>query len=310
MGKSSAVPSAEPAPIGRRRVAWGAVTLWAARVAWLAVALIGGRAVGDAVADRSGAVRWVATVGAWVGWGAGAVALAVTGVVTLTAVRAIVPGSVVVAIAAAVAGAPASSVLALVVPAVVATVLVAGADIGQVYFQASAYGDERRFGLRPPLGYLVPTVVSWAIWITAVIVAPLGWASRAWVLAAAVTAVAIVATVVFPRRWHQLALRWLVTVPAGLVVHDPVVLTDTLMVPTRHIRDVGLVGRSRAGGAYDLTGPTPGVAIGVVLAELTTVVLAPRPRTPRGTPIHLSAFLVAPSRPGAVLREAARRGLG
>ena len=31
-----------------------------------------------------------------------------------------------------------------------------------------------------------------------------------------------------------------------------------------------------------------------------TVVLAPRPATPRGTAIHLARALVAPSRPGAV----------
>jgi hypothetical protein len=290
-------------------VAWGAVTLWGARVAWLVVAVVGGRAVGDAVADRSTAVRWVATVGAWIGWGAGALALTITGVATLTAVRAIVPGAIVVAIAAAFGGAPASSVLALVVPAVVASVLVAAADTGQVYLQASAYGDERRFGLRPPLGYLAPTIVSWLLWVAAVIVAPLAWAARAWGLAGAATAVAIAATVVLPRRWHQLSRRWLVMVPAGLVVHDPVVLADTLMVPRRQVADIGLVGRARAGGAFDLTGPRPGVAVGVVLAELTTVVLAPRPATPRGTTIHLSAFLVAPSRPGAVLREASRRGL-
>jgi hypothetical protein len=303
------VPTGERASITRRRVSWGEVTLWAARVAWLAVAVVGGRAVGDAVADRSAAVRWVATVGAWVAWGAGALALAVTGVVMLTAVRAIVPAAIVVAIATALGGAPASSVLALLVPAIVASVLVAAADTGQVYLQASAYGDERRFGLRPPLGYLAPTVVSWAMCVAAVIVAPLAWAAQAWVIAAIGTAAAIGGTLLLPRRWHQLSRRWLVMVPAGLVVHDPVVLTDVLMVPRRQVADIGLAGRSRAGGAFDLTGPTPGVAVGVVLAELTTVVLAPRPGTPRGTTIHLSAFLVAPSRPGAVLRESAARNL-
>jgi hypothetical protein len=302
------VPSRAVEPI--RRVALGVVTLWGARVTWLAVAVVGGRAVGDAVADRSAAVRWVATAGAWTGWGAGALALAVTGVATLTAVRAIVPGAIVVAVVAALGGAPASSVLALLVPAIVASVLVAAADTGQVYIQASAYGDERRFGLRPPLGYLSPAVVSWMIWTAAVIAAPLAWAGRAWVVAVIATAAAIAGALALPRRWHQLSRRWLVTVPAGLVVHDPVVLADTLMVPNRHVVDIGLVGRSRTGGAFDLTGPTPGVAVGVVLSELTTVVLAPRPATPRGTSIHLSAFLVAPSRPGAVLRETARRGLG
>jgi hypothetical protein len=37
--------------------------------------------------------------------------------------------------------------------------------------------------------------------------------------------------------------------------------------------------------------------------------LAPRPDSPRGTAIHLSALLVAPTRPGAALRDAARRRL-
>ncbi len=286
------------------------MTLWAARVAWLAVAVVGGRAVGDAVADRSDAVRWVATVGAWIGWAVGAVALAVTGLVSLTVVRAVVPGAVVVAVAAAVAGAPAGSVLALAVPAAVAAVLVGAADTGQVYVQSSAYGDERRFGLRPPLGYLVPTVVSWAVWVAALLTAPLAWAARSWVLAAVATVVLAAASALLPRRWHQLTRRWLVAVPAGLVVHDPVLLDDTLMVPTRQITGLGLVGPAgRDGGAYDLTGPTPGIAVEIVLEELTTVVLAARPATPRGTAIHLSALLVAPSRPGAVLREAGRRNL-
>lgn len=285
------------------------MTLWGARLAWLAVALLGGRAVGDAVADRSDAVQVVATVGAWVAWGAGAVALAVTGLVTLTAARAIVPGAIVVAGVTAVAGAPASSVLALAVPAIVASVLLAAGDTGSVYVQSSAYGDERRFPLKPPLGYLTATVLSWAVWVAAVLTAPLAWAARAWVLAVIATVVAVAASWLFPRRWHRLTRRWLVAVPAGLVVHDHVVLAETLMVPRVRITRVTLVGRRRDTGAFDMTGPTPGVALGIVLDEMTTATLAPTPATPRGTAIHLSAFLVAPTRPGAALREAARRRL-
>jgi hypothetical protein len=303
------VPPSLAASSRGRRVDWGLITLWAARVSWLAVAVIGGRAVGDAIEGRSGPVRAVATIGAWTGWGVGAIALAVTGLVTLTTVRAVVPAAVVVAGLTAVAGAPAGSVLALAVPAAVTAVLVAAADTGHVYMQASAYGDERRFGLRPPLGYLVPTVASWAIWTAALLAAPLGWAARAWVLAAVATVVLAIGSWALPRRWHQLTRRWLVTVPAGLVVHDPVVLADTLMVPTREITAIAMIGTARDGGAYDLTGPTPGVTVCITLAEMTTAVLAPRPATPRGTAIHLAALLVAPSRPGAVLREAARRDM-
>jgi len=303
------VPASLATSTTGRHLDWGQITLWAARVAWLAVAVVGGRAVSDAIDGRSEPVRAVATIGSWTGWGVGAIALAVTGLVTLTTVRAVVPIAIVVAGVAAVAGAPAGSVLALAVPAAVAAVLVAAADTGHVYMQASAYGDERRFGLRPPLGYLVPTVTSWILWTAALLASPLLWAAGSWVLAAISTVLLTAGSLVLPRRWHQLSRRWLVTVPAGLVVHDPVVLADTLMMPTRQITAVGLVGDARPAEGYDLTGPTPGVTVGIALAEMTTVVLAPRPATPRGTAIHLSVLLVAPSRPGAVLREVARRGL-
>jgi hypothetical protein len=273
------------------------------------VALLGGQAIGDAVAARSDAVQVVATVGAWVGWAVGAMALAVPGLVTLTVVRAVVPGAVVAAGVTLAAGAEGGLVLALAIPAAVATVLVDAADTGREYVQASAYGDEQRFPLRPPLGFLGATVLSWALWVAAVVAAPLAWAARGWILAAVSTIVALAATWLLPRRWHQLTRRWLVAVPAGLVIHDSVVLGETLMMQRRQIAELTLVEPRRAAAALDLTGPTPGPAVAITLGETATVVLAPRPATPRGQAIHLTALLVAPTRPGAALREAARRRL-
>ncbi len=283
--------------------------LWGARLAWLAAAIIGGRAVGDAVAGRSDAVQVAATVGAWIGWAGGALALAVTGLPTLTAARALVPASVVVAAVAAVAGASGASVLALAVPSAVAAVLVGAADTGHVYVQASAYGDERRYLLRPPLGYLAATVVTWLVWVAAVLTAPLALAARVWVLGAVATVVAVAATWLLPPRWHQLSRRWLVIVPAGLALHDPVVLAETVMLRRRQLVEIGVTGRSRDTSLLDLTGPTPGMGIGIRLTAPITVVLAPRPATPRGQAFHGSALVVAPTRPGAALRELARRGL-
>jgi hypothetical protein len=273
----------------------------------LLVAVVGGRAVAAAVDGRSDAVQWVASIGAWAGWGVGAVALALTAVATLTVVRATVPLALVAAAATALAGADGGAVAALAVPAAVAAVLVGAADTGQRYVQASAYGDEHRFGLRPPLGYLVPTVASWLVWAVALVAAPLAWAARGWVVAAVSTVVLAVGSAVLPRRWHQLSRRWLVAVPAGLVVHDPVVMADTLMCLRARVSDVRLAPGPRDPGVLDLTGPTAGLAVAVTLDELATAVLAPRPATPRGTALHVGAFYVAPSRPGAVLRELARR---
>jgi hypothetical protein len=281
------------------------VTTWGARLAWLAVAVIGGRAVGAATASRSDPVQLVATVGAWCGWAAGAIALAIPAVATLTAVRVIIPGALAVTVACLAFGADAGAALALGIPAALAAVLAGAAETGAAYVQASAYGDERRLLLRPPLGYLAASVVSWAAWVAALLTAPLAWAAKAWVLAAFATVLAAAGTWLLPRRWHQLSRRWLVAVPAGLVVHDPVVLGETLMMTRAQIRSIGLA--EVGGDAADLTGPTPGLAIEIQLRETLTAVLARRPGEKQGRAVRLNALLVAPSRPGTVLAAARQR---
>jgi hypothetical protein len=302
---SSIAPPDRLASAGR----WSQVTTWGARLAWLAVAVIGGRAIGDAAAGRSDPVQVVAAVGAWAGWALGAVALAVLAVATLTAARVIVPGALAVTVACIVFGADTGVVLALAVPAVLATVLVGAAETGAAFVQASAYGDERRLLLRPPLGYLAASVGSWLIWVTTMVAAPLSWAAAAWVPAAVATIVAAAGCWLLPRRWHQLSRRWLVAVPAGLVVHDPVVLGDTLMLPRPQVRSIGLAGPAAGEtDGTDLTGPTPGVAVEIRLAAPATAVMAPRPGDTRRRTVPVRAVFVSPSRPGVALAEVRRRG--
>jgi hypothetical protein len=286
------------------------VALWAARVAWLLVAVAGGSAVGHALDDRSRAVQVVGTIVAWAGFAVGAVALALPGVVTLTLVRATVPAAPVVAAFALAFGADPGDGLVLAAPAIAATALVASAEVGRAYLQASAYGDELRFGLRPPVGYLLASGLTWLVLVSALVVAPVAWAGRAWAAAVVTTAVAVAGLLVLPRRWHQLSRRWLVLVPAGVVVHDPVVLADTVMMRAATITSVGLdelgVATQRAA---DLTGPTPGLAVEIRLRDAVTVVFAPRPGQRDGQAMHATAVVVSPTRPGAVLKAAAARRL-
>ncbi|MFV0309199.1 MAG: hypothetical protein ACK5OX_15810 [Desertimonas sp.] len=285
------------------------IAVWGARVAWLAVALVGGRAVGDAVADHAHSAALVITIAAWVGWAIGALALTIPATHSLTAARVVVPGALAVAVATAVGGADLVAVVQLAAPAALATVLVDSAEFGRTWVQASAYGDEQRFPLRPPLGYLLAATAAWIIWIVAVVVAVVACADRRWPIAIPTLAIALAGLVVLPRRWHQLSRRWLVSVPAGFVVHDPVVLGETLMLSRRQIAGLGAVTADArdAQAAADLSGPTPGVGVAVSLTESVTALFSPRPGLPEGRAIHLRAFVIAPSRPGAVLVAAARR---
>jgi hypothetical protein len=280
---------------------------WIARLAWLLVAVVGGGAVEQAVEGRSDAVRWTVGIGSWTGWSVIMLALVIASIRTLTVTRVGVPVAAGATIAAGLGGADAVSLLGLGAPVAISIVAVFTAEFGRSFVQASAYGDEERFPLRPPAAVAVAAVITWVVWCACFLAGPLLLAARSWIAGAVVAIAALAGVVLLGPRWHRLALRWLVFVPAGVVLHDPVVLADTLSIRTAQVAGIHLAPSDTE--AADLTGPASGYALEVQLAQSITVVFAFTPKEPNGRAIHLTGFLVAPSRPGVALAAAARRGL-
>lgn len=281
--------------------------VWAARVVWILLAVIGGSALGQALDDHSRPVQLTGTALAWSAWAAIALALVVPSTLSLTVVRAVAPASVVVAVTAAFAGADTVDAVVCVTLAVAATAAIATGEFGQIFAQASAYGDEVRFVLRPPLAFLVPAAATWSVLCALSIVGPLVLAGRNWFLGLPLTMGALALAWFLGRRFHRLSRRWLVLVPAGIVVHDHLVLAETVMFQRKAISSVGL---ALAGTeAADLTGPTAGHAVEVALHEVATVVLAPTRQRQNGTALHVRSFLIAPTRPGRALSAVAERRL-
>lgn len=297
------MPTAPDEPIDRL----ARITPWIARLAWILVAVIGGSAVESAVEDRSTAVAWTAAIGGWSLWAIAALGLALASVPSLTVVRLVVPLASVATIAAGLGGAPATDLALLGGPAVVAAAAVMTAEFGRQYVQASAYGDEERFPLRFPVGAGLAAIVAWLIWAPTVIAGPLLVAAESWIAGVLVCALAIAGVVLLGPRWHRLSMRWFVLVPAGVVVHDPVVLADTFPLRTAQVASIGLAPADTQ--AADLTGPASGYAVEIATTESVTTVFAFTPAEPNGKAIHLRSFLIAPSRPGRALRSAHARGL-
>ena len=295
------------AAAGRTDTRVARVLPWVARLAWLLVAVVGGDALEAAVDGRSGAVRWTVAILGWSLWAAVALGLVIAAAATLSLVRVLSPLSLIAAIAAAIAGASATQVALLVVPAMVAVTAVFTAEFGRAWVQASAYGDEERFPLRPPAAAGAAAAVTWAVWAAASVAGPLLLAARGWIVGGILCALAVAGAVFLAPRWMRLAGRWLVLVPAGLVVRDPIVLGETLMLRRADIASIGLAPADTE--AADLTGPASGYVLQVATTVTTTAVFAPTPSEPNGRAIHLLSFLVAPSRPGAALGAAHRRGL-
>ena len=282
--------------------------MWAARLAWIATVFLVGPAVGHALVDRSRAVQLTGTVGCWAWWFAGLVALLLPTCPSLTATRMIVPGSILVATASALAGADALEVVLAFAASLVASILVMTAPVGEACVQSGAYGDETRLPLRPPGPLLLgPIPILWLAVAVATVSAPLLLAAQAWVPGALVAAAAIALSLMVVPRFHRLALRWLVFVPAGVVVHDRLVLAETAMFPLRKIASLDLAPAGT--DAADLTGTALGPAVEIGLSTMDTVVLAPTREKPGGTALHVHAVLVSPTRPGRTVAEADRRGV-
>jgi hypothetical protein len=282
------------------------VHVWVVRVLWLALPITVGPAVAHALREASGPVRLVSSIGLWALWVVGLVAALVPTTVSLTVLRLLAPVPVVLAVVAMLADAGWRALLALVFGGALVLGAFRGA-LGRAFVQGSAYGDEVRYPLRPP-GQLVlgPLPVLWLLLAGFVAAGPLLLATEQWAVGAAATAVAAGLAVVLPRRFHRLSRRFLVFVPAGLVIHDHLVLVETALFRWRGVRSVARALSDT--DALDLTGAALGPAVEVVLADLETIVRVGR-RPGESKAVHARAFLCSPTLMDEVLARAAARRL-
>lgn len=274
--------------------------VWLFRLSWAALVLTMGPAVDGALDGRSRPVQIVGTVGAWAIWGIMVAASLVPTTVSLTAVRMITPSAIVAAAVAWGAGASTAAGIVALATACVAALLAFSGEVGEAFAQGSAYGHERRLPLRPPGPYVLILPLAWAPLCAAVIIGPLALAARNWAVGIPVIVVAIPLAVALGRRFHRLSRRWIVLVPAGIVIHDYLVLGETCMVAKNDAVSVGLAPAGTE--AANLTGNALGPALELRLREHTTVVLAAPPRGLTSA-IHAKSVLLSPTRPGRALRE-------
>jgi hypothetical protein len=276
----------------------GRAPLWVLRGAWLAQAATLGT-YGDALEGRRSAVRAVAAVCLWAGWGAVLVALLVPAVATLTVVRMAVPAALVASVWAALAGGGGAVGAVAIALAALATLSAFSGDVGQDFVQASAYGSEQRLLLRPPPAWVVIVCLTWLIAAAGVLAGPILLAAGVWWLGAPALVIGALVAWQGGIRIHRLSRRWLVFVPAGVVVHDHVLLADAHLFRTIDVAHIGLA--MEGTGAADFTGGALGPAIEIRLRDMLDVLLHPTPAEPRGKMLHVRSMLVSPTRPGRAL---------
>jgi hypothetical protein len=284
---------------------------WPLRVAWFLLPLTSGPVFADALDDASRRVQLVASVALWAGWAGVLLATLIPRSVTLTLVRIVTPAAA-VAVALAVADAAGCGILWRVGALLTALAALGAAfapSIGHLFVNGSSYGDEERFPLRIPGPLLLgPVELVWLVMVVGAVSGPLLLALGQWIVG--IVALVIGAAVVGwgSRVLHALAQRWVVLVPAGLVLHDPLALSDPVLL--RRIHVVAFGPATAETEALDLTRGALGLALEVRLDDATALGVGPTPRGPEVETVEAERVLITPTRPGALLAAARARRLG
>lgn len=279
---------------------------WPFRALWLVLPVLSGPALADALADRSRAVQVVASTLAWGGWMLVLGASLVPRTVTLTVVRLLAPGALAVSAWAALGTDDAVMAVVGVAAGALCLLAVVAPGVSDAFVDGSSYGAERRVALRTPFALVVgPLPLAWCAAAAGVVAGPLLIAAEQWLAGGVALVVGVLLVGVVARQFHLLSRRWLVFVPAGVVVHDPMTLSEPILFQRHLLRRFGpaLEGTD----ALDTTGGALGLALELRAAETISVGL----RRGRTTVEHgdVPALLVTPTQPATALEIAADQKL-
>ena len=288
---------------------------WPARLAWLVAPLTAGPALSAALQAQASTPGLIVEIALWLGWFIVLVSLLTPSPRSLTISRIAGPAALGAAVLAAVAEGWDGAALVAIGFAAVFVATTALPTFGDHMINGSAYGSERRMALRAPAFALVgPLQLAWLLVFTGVAAPLLLILAERWLLAGLAAAAGAAAVWAGGRVLHQLARRWIVFVPAGFVIHDPMTMVDSVLLRRSEVAAVGpAIGpappstRGEAPeGRIDLSGGALGLALEVALRS-------PTPITARGggnlLNLEVTNLVFTPTLPGAVLSEARIRGL-
>ena len=276
------------------------------RAAWVVLPLALGPAVAEALHDLSPGPRSTASTALWLLWAVGLTVTLVPLPVTLTALRLGVPALAAVALWSAPAGTDAFRTTAGLAATTLVVAVAFSASTSDRFVDGASYGDERRFLLRTPgpvVLMLGPMATLAAL--AGLAIGPVLLLDARWVAGGLAVALGVPTTALAVRALHRLSRRWIVLVPAGLVLHDHLALAEPTLLQRAGLARIGPAAVDT--DAADFTQQARGLALEVRCREPHDVLPAGRGRTTEVAAIE--AFLCSPNRPDVVLGEAGRRRL-
>lgn len=276
---------------------------WAVRAWWAVLPLIAGPVLAQGLDTTSASVRTTAYAVALVLWVVGLVGVVFARTAGYTALRVLAPLLVVGGLVGAIAGIREGHFT--MIAGGLACVILGGASLSALVLQAqldaASYGSELRVPLKtPPVLFLGPLPLAWALVAIGVVGGPLLIASGRTAFGIATLVIGLPLAALAVRSVHTLSARWLVLVPAGVVVRDPMVLTDPILVPSDHIAALTCCKGAAGDDAIDLRLGAVADSVQIRCTEPTEGMRIKKGRTDT-LAVDSDTFVVAPTRPKAFL---------
>ena len=273
---------------------------------WINFPLGVGPLLADGLNPLEQTPRSILSVVLWGLWTLALISTFVPRPLSLTVVRFGTVTSGVLVLWAATSSATSSVIIAALVFVVAALLASSNATIGDLFVDQLSYGDEKRFLLRASgavTGFLRPA--TYLVSVAGLICGPYLLAEEYFVAGVVVCVVGFPLTFFGLRSLHQLNRRWVVLVPAGLVLHDHLALNEPTLFQKSEIDSLGPASANT--DATDFTQGAYGLALEVRCESPHDVwPAAINKETEKAT---IEAFLFAPVRPDSFLSAATSRSL-
>jgi hypothetical protein len=278
------------------------------RVIWISLPLLCGPSLADSLNDFKLLLRTTVSISLWTFWVLILLSTLIATPISLAIIRIGAPAAAALSLWSALeTSGSVSGIIGLAASAITACVALS-APLGDKFSDGASYGDERRFLLRAPgpvLLLLGP--LAWLTSVAGLTVGPILLLNKNFLLGSLISLCGFPLAALASNAIYQLGKRWLVLVPAGILLHDHLSVGDPTLIPRNQLANFSPAKVET--NALDLSQNSFGLSLEIqCLTPLSMMLRTGTRKTTNETSI-VESFLINPVRPNVLLAEAQKRGL-
>jgi len=284
------------------------VTTGIMRVIWISLPLICGPSLADSFNDFKLLLRTTVSISLWNFLVLILLSTLIATPISLAIIRIGAPAAAALSLWSALeTSGSVSGIIGLAASAIAACVALS-APLGDRFSDGASYGDERRFLLRAPgpvLLLLGP--LAWLTSVAGLTVGPILLLNKNFLFGSLISLCGFPLAALASNAIYQLGKRWLVLVPAGILLHDHLSVGDPTLIPRNQLANFSPAKVDT--NALDLSQNSFGLSLEIrCLTPLSMMLRTGTKKTTNETSI-VESFLINPVRPNVLLAEAQKRGL-